>query len=219
MSPAEPKTLIVASGVLVAITVGVVYGVRQVERTPDTDNARQFVVRWEDGGPQASDVRCVWTTALISDQPILLSDGGSLPSPLGIYGARVDAGPQYVYAKVCAEMPEDGGPSEETPMPDLPPGMDAMEYDQLEDVYDGGAQLTVILQGEPGWPCSCARYPDKGNCERATLDFMTWETVWVSAPHGMTFGAGQWRGSDCYPKACNELSGTTSSWPAECGTQ
>jgi hypothetical protein len=216
-TPAEPKTLIIASAVLVTISAGVYFGTRTVERTPDTENPRAFVVQWQDGGPAAPDVRCVWTTALVSDQPLPLPDGGFLPSPLAAYGARTDAGPQYAYARVCGEMPEDGGPSEEEGMPDLPPGMEALEFDQLEEPYDGGPQLRVILQGEPGWPCACARYPDVGDCERQALNFETWEFEWAAAVHGMTFGAGQWRGDDCFPKACNELSGTTSSWPAECG--
>ena len=204
MTPAEKATIAAASLALIAITGAVATGVFQVERSPDTEDPRRFTVQWPDGGtPDGGDVRCVWTTALVA------------PEVLAIYGGKSDAGSQYAYAYICAERLPDGGPSDEDPLPELPGGVEAMEFDQMEEPYDGGPRFVAILQGQTGWPCACSKGGESSNCE-----FRPWwgGGNWYPAPVGMTFGAGAWRGSDCFPKSCVEFAGT-SSWPMECPTE
>ena len=200
MTPADPKTLAAAIGALILITTGVATGIYFVKRDAG-ENPRHFTVEWTDAGVPEGDVRCVWTTALVG------------PEMLAIYGARTDAGSQYAYARICMEVLDDGGVDQEA-MAELMPGVEAMEFEQMKETYDGGPRFTAILQGEEGWPCACSR--GIGGCE-----WMPWYSggQWLEAPNGMTFTAGKWRGDDCFPKACNELSGTTTSWPPECPTQ
>jgi hypothetical protein len=237
MTPATKQALAIGITAFTAITVGVLYGTRTVERTPDTGNPRRFVVQWPDGGAPEGRILCVATTALVSDQAInagpyqgqpipnggYVNDGGNLilPSALATYGARTDAGPQYVYVtQLCNVVPEDGGPSEDEPLPALPPGMVALEFAQYQWEYDGGPQLSAVLTGEPEWPCACARVDIDAGCEWETMDWVTWEPKWEAAPLATTLTT--FRGPGCYGKSCNELDveGALTSWPtAECGPQ
>jgi len=226
MEPADRKTLIVASAAFITITSGVLFGIIAVNREPATrdwldaglgmEDPRRFTIDWSDGGPPEGNVQCVWTTAVVSDQPMqgTAPDGATLelPSALQAYGARWDAGPQYAYARVCDLMPGDGGPSDEDEMPTLEPGIAAMEFAQMKETYDGGPRMRAILQGEPGWPCACRAGDD---CE-----WSPWYAggEWMQAPLNMTLTEGQWRGADCFPKTCNEAAGY-SSWPEACPTQ
>jgi hypothetical protein len=199
MTPAPKQTLLVASAAIAAITAGVYYGTRTVEREPNTEDPRRFSVPWPDGGEPTGDVRCTWTTALVS------------PSMLAIYGARSDAGSQYAYARICEAMPTDGGPSDEDEIV-MYEGLEALEFEQMEEPWDGGGPaLTAILQGQPGWPCACSTGSD---CE-----WMPWYSggEWLEAPVGITL-SGQWRGAGCFQKSCVELAGV-SSWPSGCPTQ
>ncbi len=195
--PASKRTIATVSAALITITMGVAAGIYVVNREPDTEDPRRFSVDWPDGSVPTGDVRCVWTTALVS------------PEMLATYGARSDAGPQYAYAYLCEPMQADGGPSDEDELPPLP-GIEAMEFDQLEEPFDGGhPRLTAILQGAPGWPCACSTGSD---CE-----WKPWYSggQWLEAPTGITLSQGQWRGEGCHGKSCVELGGT-SSWPTEC---
>lgn len=227
LEPAEPRTIATAIAAFSVVTIGVLSGLYLVNRAPTTVSLddggtaevcpTRFWIEW-DGGTPEGELRCLWTTALVSDQSlgsVPESDGGVrvLPSPLEAYGACSDAGPQYAYARVCMAMQADGGPSNEDPLPAMPNGILALETAQMQEPYDGGPMFIAVLEGEAEWPCACSRGVD---CE-----WRPWYSggTWLEAPLNMTLSEGQWRGSGCFRKACSELSSEFSSWPAQCPTE
>lgn len=205
MTEATPRSLAIGITAFVAITGAVVYGLVQVNKDP-TDCPSTFTVDWPalpDGGRSPSGPAvCVRTTALLT------GDAGTMV--LGAYGACVKA-PQYLYARVCGLLLPDGGPSDEDPLPELLPGVEAMQYEQTEEIWDGGPQLVAVLQGAPGWPCACSTGT---GCEWLAPQFEA-PPEWQTAPKGRTFGPDQWRGAGCFPKSCAELAGVAA-FPTEC---
>lgn len=181
-----------AAAAVVAITAAVFLG----ERIPEVaQDKRRASVHWADGGVPLG-VKCLWTTALAE------------PSALGLFGLDVDAGAQYVRARVCAP-PADGGDE----APSLPAGMLALQDGQTEEDFDGGAELTAVLQGEVEFECACST---GSNCEQWRQDYGSEDGGWAAAPRGNTLSAGKWRGAGCFRKACVEGFGWPSSWPGGC---
>jgi|GEM_PF-4269649 len=168
-----------AAVAFVAILSGVLIG----NYTPNANEGKTTIA----GDPGAG-AKCLFTTALAS------------PQALALFGLSADGGHQYVYARVCGQ-PSDGG------MPSLPAGIEALDFGQTEEDYDGGPIFSAVLPGRDEWPCACST--------GALCNMLDNNGVWRSATPGITLEAGKWSGSGCYPKSCVELAGV-SSWPSAC---
>jgi hypothetical protein len=155
---------------------------------------RRVTVPWKDK-PPVERIKCLRTYARSSREArglfdLDLGDGG--------------VGHDYHLVVICGEA-LDGGAG----MPDLPPGMEAIDYGQEEVPYDGGAQLFAVSQGEPEMPCACSRGLDAG-CEWRADD-----GGWQRAPLHAVLQEGRWRGPGCWGQVCVSLAGFPN-WPAEC---
>lgn len=179
-------------GAVAAAVAAAVVGLYIGTRTPDVAvNRRRSGIAWSADAGARPGAKCTTQMALVSPEALALAglDGGGRE--------------RYVWTRTCANV-TDGG-QEET----LLAGMEAIAHGQEEEDYDGGPQITVIMDGEPELSCACSTGAD---CERRIAD-----GGWVSATGwGNTLAEGQWRGAGCRTKSCIELAGRASSWPDEC---
>lgn len=185
-----------AAAAFIATAGLIAYGVLKPDVAP---GKRRTSVAWQKA--PTGDVRCIWTSALASEES------------LNLFGLATDGGgARYVHVRQCAEV-GDGGEA-----PSLPPGMQTIEDSQEEVAYDGGPQTLAVLQGEAEAPCACSPGLDSG-CEMRGVDGGWMPARFAGADGGWrawnnTLPAGEWRGG-CFPKVCIEAADVTS-WSSEC---